>query len=154
MSNDWLLPWLAVLPFAAAAVLSLVRNEQPRLAAWLAGATAGLGCALLAALAPEVFAGEVLRWSVEWLPALGQRLGFRLDGLAWVFALLVLGIGTLVVLYAAWYLDANEPRARFYRLLMLFMGAMLGGAGRQPGVAGSFLGTHQPVVVPAHWFLA
>ncbi|MBP6007404.1 MAG: monovalent cation/H+ antiporter subunit A [Rhodoferax sp.] len=126
MINNWLLPWLAVMPFAAAAVLSAVRNEQPRLAAWLAGATAGLGCALLAALAPAVFAGEVLRWSIEWLPALGLRLGFRLDGLAWVFALLVLGIGALVVLYAAWYLDTNEPRARFYRLLMLFMGAMLG----------------------------
>ncbi|KNZ34459.1 MAG: monovalent cation/H+ antiporter subunit A [Methylibium sp. NZG] len=107
-------------------MLAGVRNTAPRLAAWLAGAFALAGCAGLAALAPGVFDGEVLRWSIEWLPALGLRLGFRLDGLAWMFALLVLGIGALVVLYAAYYLDAKDPPARFFMFLMLFMGAMLG----------------------------
>jgi len=121
-----LLPWLALAPFAAALLLAGVRNEQPRLAAWLAGLTALGALALLLTLAPAVFAGEVLRWSVDWLPALGLRLGFRLDGLAWMFALLVLGIGALVVLYGAYYLDAKEPRARFFGFFMLFMGAMLG----------------------------
>ena len=120
------LPALALLPFAAAALLMLVTNQQPRLAAWLAGGSALAGCAILGALAPAVFSGEVLRWSVEWLPALGLRLGFRIDGLAWMFALLVLGIGALVVLYAAYYLDPKDPRARFFLYFMLFMGAMLG----------------------------
>ena len=126
MSGSGLLPWLAVGPFAAAAWLAAVGNHRPRLAAWVAGAFALAGCAGLAALAPAVFSGEVLRWSVEWLPALGLRLGFRIDGLAWMFALLVLGIGALVVLYAAYYLDAKDPPARFFMFLMLFMGAMLG----------------------------
>ncbi|MDO9283590.1 MAG: monovalent cation/H+ antiporter subunit A [Aquabacterium sp.] len=107
-------------------LLALVRNDQPRLAAALAGGTALAGCALLLLLAPAVFGGEVPRWSVAWLPALGLQLGLRLDGLAWLFALLVLGIGALVVLYAAWYLDAKDPPARFFGFLMLFMGAMLG----------------------------
>jgi multicomponent K+:H+ antiporter subunit A len=121
------LPMLAALPFAAAVVLLvLVRNDQPRLAAALAGGTALAGCGLLAWLAPAVFGGEVPRWSVAWLPALGLQMGLRLDGLAWLFALLVLGIGALVVLYAACYLDAKDPRARFFGFLMLFMGAMLG----------------------------
>ncbi|HSQ71353.1 MAG TPA: proton-conducting transporter membrane subunit, partial [Rubrivivax sp.] len=48
------------------------------------------------------------------------------DGLAWLFALLITGIGALVVLYAAWYLDPADPAPRFFTFLLLFMGAMLG----------------------------
>jgi multicomponent K+:H+ antiporter subunit A len=126
MTIGHLLPWLAVLPWLAALVLAGVNNASPRWAAWLAGLTALAGCAGLALLAPAVFSGEVIRWSVEWMPVLGLRLGFRMDGLAWMFALLVLGIGSLVVLYAAYYLDPKDPPARFFMFFMLFMGAMLG----------------------------
>jgi multicomponent K+:H+ antiporter subunit A len=126
MSTSDLLPWLAVLPWLTALVLAGVNNASRKSAAWLAGLTALASCAGLAMLAPAVFSGEVIRWSVEWMPALGLRLGFRMDGLAWMFALLVLGIGSLVVLYAAYYLDHKDPPARFFMFFMLFMGAMLG----------------------------
>jgi multicomponent K+:H+ antiporter subunit A len=126
MSHGELLACLAALPFVGALLLSLMRNDQPRRVAWVAGLTTLLGCGFLAVLAPHVFAGEVLRWSVEWLPALDLRLGFRMDGLAFLFALLVLGIGALVVLYGAYYLDPKDPPARFFSFLLLFMGAMLG----------------------------
>jgi multicomponent K+:H+ antiporter subunit A len=126
MTRAWLLPLLALLPFAAAALLAFVDNRHKRSAAWVAGATALAGCALVAAMAPAVFGGEVLRWSVEWVPALGLRFGFRIDGLAWMFALLIVGIGALVVLYGAYYLGDDDPPARFFLFLMLFMGAMLG----------------------------
>ncbi len=68
----------------------------------------------------------MLAWSVPWLPALGIDFGFRMDGLAWLFTLLIGGIGALVVLYAAFYLDPKDPARRFYVFLLLFMGAMLG----------------------------
>ena len=126
MNSSNVLPWLAALPFLAAVLLACVRNEQPRLAAWLAGLAAVCGCVALGMLAPAVFGGEVLRWSIDWLPALGLRFGLRMDGLALMFAMLVLGIGALVVLYAAYYLDPKDPPARFFSFLLLFMGAMLG----------------------------
>ena len=50
----------------------------------------------------------------------------RPDGLAWMFAGLVLGIGALVVLYARYYLSQQDNAHRFYCYLLLFMGAMLG----------------------------
>src|SRR5690606_23099407 len=84
------LPTLALLPFAAAAVLAGVSNRSKAIAAWIAGATALAGLALLLGLAPAVFDGAVPAWSVQWLTGLGMAFGFRLDGLAWMFAVLIL----------------------------------------------------------------
>ncbi|MFG0583714.1 monovalent cation/H+ antiporter subunit A [Pseudomonas sp. zjy_9] len=81
---------------------------------------------LLFSLQPGVFAGEVLRVKLEWLPQLGLNLSLRLDGLGFLFALLILGIGLLVILYARYYLSKSEPMGRFFGFLLLFMGAMLG----------------------------
>jgi multicomponent K+:H+ antiporter subunit A len=117
---------LLLSPFAAAAAMSGVANTHRKTAAWVAATAALLGCAMLAATAGEVFGGQVLRWSVQWLPALGLQFGFRMDGLAWMFALLICGMGALVVLYAAYYLSSDDPPARFFMFLLLFMGAMLG----------------------------
>ena len=117
---------LALLPWIAAAVVACLPVDSRRGVAWASG-FAALGVTALALhLAPPVFNGEVLAWSVPWLPALGIDFGFRMDGLAWLFTLLIGGIGALVVLYAAWYLDPKDPARRFYVFLLLFMGAMLG----------------------------
>jgi multicomponent K+:H+ antiporter subunit A len=127
MTAVWpLLPWLVLVPFLGAALLVGVDQRRRRTAAGLAGAVSLAVLAGLLATAPAVFGGEVLRWSIDWLPALGLRFGFRMDGLAWLFTLLIAGIGALVVLYAAWYLDPADPARRFFAFLLLFMGAMLG----------------------------
>ncbi|HEX9180668.1 MAG TPA: proton-conducting transporter membrane subunit, partial [Burkholderiales bacterium] len=94
--------------------------------AWAAGLVALAGLALLLAFQPVVFAGGIPRFAWPWLVWLGVGFGFRLDGLAWMFALLILGIGALVILYGAWYLSPDDPMARFFAFLLLFMGAMLG----------------------------
>jgi multicomponent K+:H+ antiporter subunit A len=105
------------------------RHNSParrRLTAWLAAAVAGGALALLLAQAPAVFAGQVLLSQSEWLPSIGLNLGWRLDGLGLMFGLLITGVGLLVILYAAYYLHADDPAGKFYVLLMLFMAAMLG----------------------------
>ncbi|MGB0860744.1 MAG: proton-conducting transporter membrane subunit, partial [Pseudoalteromonas spongiae] len=73
-----------------------------------------------------VLDGNVLRESVQWIPLLGINLSFRLDGLALLFCLMILGIGLLIILYARYYLSSKDNMARFYTFLMLFMTAMLG----------------------------
>jgi multicomponent K+:H+ antiporter subunit A len=122
-----LLVWLAALPFAGAALLLFAPRRLSRAAAaWAAGAVAAAGCAVVAASAADVFAGEVLRWRIDWLPPLGLAFGLRMDGLAWLFAALICGIGVLIVLYAGYYLHDDDPAPRFFLFLLLFMGAMLG----------------------------
>ncbi|MGE5338220.1 MAG: monovalent cation/H+ antiporter subunit A [Gemmatimonadota bacterium] len=121
-----LLPLLVALPFAGGVLLLLTANTQRRRAAAIAGVVALAGSAIVLALSPVVFSDDIARWRVDWLPQAGLAFGFRLDGLAWLFALLICGIGALVVLYAAYYLDREDPAARFFAFLLFFMGAMLG----------------------------
>ncbi|EPX83137.1 multisubunit potassium/proton antiporter, PhaA subunit/multisubunit potassium/proton antiporter [Rubellimicrobium thermophilum DSM 16684] len=90
----------------------------------LAGTAAAL--VLLLGLAPGVLAGQVPRVSVPWLPALGLNASLFLDPLGLLFAGLILGIGLLVLLYARAYLHAEEAWGRFFVVLLLFQGAMLG----------------------------
>ncbi|WP_043527993.1 monovalent cation/H+ antiporter subunit A [Litchfieldella xinjiangensis] len=75
---------------------------------------------------PTLLEGDIPRVSLAWLPELGLDLAFRLDGLSLLFALLILGIGLLIILYAAFYLSAEEASGRFFAYLMLFMTAMVG----------------------------
>jgi len=121
-----LLPLLAGLPWLGAALMACLPATARKPAAWLASGVAALGLALVMMLAPPVFSAQVPMWSVPWIPSLGLDLHFRADGLAWLFALLITGIGLLVVIYAAWYLDPEEPSPRFFTFLLMFMGAMLG----------------------------
>jgi len=121
-----LLPVLALLPFAGAVLVLWSPNAQRMRAVSLAAAVAVAATAMVLAAAPAVFVGEVIRWQVDWMPQLGLAFGLRMDGLAWLFALLIGGIGMLIVLYAAYYLDPGDPAARFFGFLLLFMGAMLG----------------------------
>ncbi|WP_116449565.1 Na+/H+ antiporter subunit A [Blastococcus litoris] len=62
-----------------------------------------------------------------WVPALDLDLTFRLDALSLTFALLVTGVGALVLLYCARYFEADdEGTARFAGNLVAFSGSMLG----------------------------
>lgn len=96
------------------------------LTAWLAGGVTAAALACLLSLAPAVFAGQTLLATTEWMPAIGLNLNFRLDGLAWMFAVLITAMGLLIILYAAYYLQAQDSFGKFYAQLMLFMAAMLG----------------------------
>jgi multicomponent K+:H+ antiporter subunit A len=107
---------IAALPFLGAVLPGLLIRLGRTAAALAAGAVTLTALILLAAEAPAVLAGGVVR--IDWLPALGCFLSA-----GW---LLILGIGPSDHLYARFYLSDGDPLGRFYGLLMLFQGAMLG----------------------------
>ena len=117
---------LLALPFILAVAVAAFSRSSRSTAARLAAAAPLAGLAILATLTPAVLDGEVLRSSGQWLPQIGLDFTLRLDGLAWMFAGMVLGIGALVVLYAHYYLSPQDNAHRFFCYLLLFMGAMLG----------------------------
>ncbi len=93
---------------------------------WLL-ALAPAGIALRLAVLGGALEGDgrlVTAWT--WSAELGVSLSFALDGLSLLFALLICGIGALVLIYAGGYLAGHPQLGRFYTFLLLFMGAMLG----------------------------
>lgn len=118
---------MVALPLLGALLPRLVQPLGRRSVAVAAALPALLAFLLLASAAPAVIGeGAVWKASLPWLPQAGLALAFRLDGLAWLFALLILGIGLLVILYGHYYLDKRDPGGRFFSFLLLFMAAMLG----------------------------
>lgn len=79
-----------------------------------------------AQMIPVIGAGDTLRFVWEWVPSLGVNISFYIDGLSLTFALLITGIGALVMLYSARYLTGHHHQARFSLYLTSFMLAMIG----------------------------
>ncbi|MBB3177651.1 monovalent cation/H+ antiporter subunit A [Variovorax sp. Sphag1AA] len=120
------LVFLVALPFIASVLAALLPSNARNRESTLAGLVA-LGCAIQAAwFFPKVASGNVIRQQIDWLPVIGLDLVFRMDGFAWLFCMLVLGIGSLVVLYARYYMSPSDPVPRFFSFLLAFMGAMMG----------------------------
>ncbi|MEQ3652179.1 MAG: monovalent cation/H+ antiporter subunit A [Glaciecola sp.] len=84
-----------------------------------------IGLIYILSLLPSVLAGNTVTEHLAWIPSVGLTLSMRLDGLALMFALLILGIGLLIILYARYYLSEKEAVGRFFAYLILFMTAML-----------------------------
>jgi len=75
---------------------------------------------------PWIAAGNISFESYKWAEALNISLQFNLDGLSFLFSLLISGIGVFVVIYGGSYLSGDKDLPKFYSYLFLFMGSMLG----------------------------
>ena len=76
---------------------------------------------------PFVVSGGVRFETYTWIPALGIDLSMRMDTLGWVMALIVTGVGALVMLYCRWYFRGKtEGVGQFAAVLLAFAGAMYG----------------------------
>ncbi|WP_293575990.1 monovalent cation/H+ antiporter subunit A [Phaeobacter sp.] len=117
---------IAALPFLGAVFPALLIRAGRNTSASAAGLTTLLAFIGLMLHAPAIFRGEVIQAQFDWLPGLGLNANFFLDGLGFLFASLILGIGLLIILYARFYLSREDPMGNFYTYLLLFQGAMVG----------------------------
>ncbi|HSN70114.1 MAG TPA: proton-conducting transporter membrane subunit, partial [Steroidobacteraceae bacterium] len=116
---------LVLLPALGALVATSLARASRRLCASVCGLLVVAALAWLGFLAP-VALGEGLVAGRAWMPEIGVNLYFRLDGLAFLFATLILAVGLLIVIYSHFYLRHEERYGTFFAYLMLFMSAMLG----------------------------
>lgn len=113
-------------PFIASLVAALLPTDARNRESWLAGIVALSGLLVTSYLYTQLGADGVVQREFDWLPAFGLNLVLRMDGLAWLFAMLIQGIGLLVVIYARYYMSPKDPVPRFFSFLLAFMGSMLG----------------------------
>ena len=112
--------------FVAAALLPLLHRYLGERSS-LVAALVPLGLtAWFATCYSRVVSGEALVSRTLWVPEIHLDLAFRLDGLSLLFALLISGIGALVILYTSAYLRGNPYQHRFVLATLMFMASMLG----------------------------
>ncbi|MEC7257781.1 MAG: proton-conducting transporter membrane subunit, partial [Pseudomonadota bacterium] len=117
---------IAALPFLGAVFPALLIRAGRNACSWSAGLTTALALVGVLLHAPAVMRGEVIQARADWLPGLGLNANFFMDGLGMLFAILILGIGLLIIIYARNYLSREDPMGNFYAYLLLFQGAMVG----------------------------
>ncbi len=98
----------------------IMRNKGSR--GWIFAAAP---VAFLALLFPYLRLGDTFL-SAPWLPSLDISFSLYLDGLSLLFAVIVSFIGICILLYASAYFAHERDAGRFYMILLLFMGSMLG----------------------------
>ncbi|MEM7399076.1 MAG: monovalent cation/H+ antiporter subunit A [Pseudomonadota bacterium] len=121
-----LLALATLTPFLGAVVPLLTDRLGRDICALATGAVTLTALILVMSHAPAVYSGEVVTWSVPWVPAIGLSFSFFADGLGLFFAGLILGIGLLIILYARYYLSSKDSLSLLYFYLLLFQGAMVG----------------------------
>lgn len=118
--------WVVLLPLIGTLIPLFTDRFGRNVCAFSAAILPAWALVLVLMNVGAIFDGESLRQTIEWIPAMGLDISFRLDGLSLLFLLLILGIGLLIILYARYYLSDNDSMGRFYSYLILFMSAMVG----------------------------
>lgn len=115
---------------ASVFVLALAAPWIHRVAGGATGAVLSLVplslTAYFSAFIPALASGEIASVKYFWVPSLNVQLSFYIDGLSLLFALLITFVGALVLIYSGAYLKGHPRLGRFYALITLFMGSMLG----------------------------
>ena len=93
---------------------------------WLLALAPLTALLLILSYVPALNEGAIFVWTWEWLPTLGINVGFYVDSLSALFAIIVTFIGVLIVVYAGQYFKGDQGAWLFMAYLLLFMTSMLG----------------------------
>ena len=119
MSLELVILLSVFLPLVAAGPVAWIGRGLGARAAWVALPFPVIAFLALAWAAADLGggAGPAVGW--PWVPTLGVDLKFLVDGLSVFFGLIVSGVGALVVIYSACYLDGHYAHhGRFYAYLL------------------------------------
>ena len=114
------------LPFLGAAFAPLVYRLVGERTAYYAAGVAAVTLGLVSSLYVSGVWREGVRYGVEWVPALGISVAVYADGLAMLIAFLASGVGVLVLVYSGGYMHGEPGQAKYYAVMLAFMGSMLG----------------------------
>jgi multicomponent Na+:H+ antiporter subunit A len=126
VSADMVLIACVLAPFAAAAAAPLLHRIFESWTGTLLALMPALIFSYLCGFIAPAASGQSVVAEATWIPSLGLRFSLLIDGLSLVFALLIAGIGALILIFSGRYLEGHPHQGRFLGFLMAFMGAMLG----------------------------
>jgi NADH-quinone oxidoreductase subunit L len=115
---------ILIILFSGAALVPLINLFSRKLVPIFSGAI-GLIAAIVAFFLPFGDNNSAVKITYEWLPGV-LKTGFLLDPLSMTPALIAAWIGFLVLVYSQGYMKHEENLGRYYSLVLLFIGAMVG----------------------------
>ena len=133
--------WLAlVFPFVGTALVPVFARAGAKARAYFAVLMGFLTAAMVLLLLPDVWFGktEGIHLSFTWAPSMipsldpvtglmkGLEFSVYIDPLTVMMAVIAGGIGALVLLYSVKYMEQDKGLTRYYALVLLFIGAMIG----------------------------
>jgi len=116
--------WMILLPLAASPLIYLSGHLGKRRRARSVAAIVAL-IALLAAWVPFVLAARTLHITGPVSFEIGA-VSLSLDGIGLLLAAVALSLGTLVVIFSGPYLSAEMGQEKFYAMLAVMVGAIIG----------------------------
>ena len=128
LDDSLLITLMIVLPFLWFGLIPLLKKVGDKILPWIAVALAGLVALPVFLLLPDILAADAtpITAAYDWVPSAGLIFSVFLDPIAIVMAAIASGIGFLVVLYSTKYMEGEKGLPRYYALIMLFVGAMIG----------------------------
>ncbi|MCL3859542.1 DUF4040 family protein [Actinotalea sp. K2] len=120
------LPLIILTLLATVACTPLLDRLLGRSAGWPIAAVFAALAAVVGLQAPTVLGeGGAVEFFVPWMPTIDVGLHLRMDATSWLFSMLVLGVGALIMAYSTRYFPAGR-RTGFYALMTSFAAAMVG----------------------------
>lgn len=117
---------LIIIGFLASAVAPFIYKPLKNYFGWIAATFPLYMFISFLSMYREIADGNIIKESVEWIPALGINFTFLLDGLSLTFVLIITLIGVVVFMYAGAYMKDYEHTDRFYVYIGIFMTSMIG----------------------------
>jgi len=128
IDDSLLITLMVVLPFMWFGLIPILKKVGDKILAWIAVVLAAFIALPVFLLLPDVFAADAaaITAAYDWIPSAGLIFSVFLDPIAIFMAVIASGIGLLVVLYSVKYMEGEKGLPRYYALIMLFIGAMIG----------------------------
>jgi NADH-quinone oxidoreductase subunit L len=124
-----LLVWLSLIfPFVGTALVPVIARLGKSIRTAFAVIIGFLTAGSVLLLLPEVWIGRTqgLTYTFNWAPSIGLVFSVYIDPLSVMMAAIAGGIGSLVLLYSVKYMAGQEGLTRYYALVLLFIGSMIG----------------------------
>jgi NADH-quinone oxidoreductase subunit L len=119
--------WLVwILPLVSSLFIPLIGKYSAKARNYFVLAIAVITAGLALSLVPDVFfgSGQATGSSVAWIA--GINAGVFIDPLSVLFTVLVAFFGLIIAIYSLGYMAGVEGLTRYYFLLQLFIGSMIG----------------------------
>ncbi len=114
-----------MVPLISAPLILLVALFGDMARKWFAVAVGGI-TALLGLYQALTFTGSATQSLYVWVPLLHLGLQVKIDGLSVLLAAFISFVSFFIVLYSVGYMEGERGQTRYYSLILLFIGSMLG----------------------------